>query len=533
MDRRDFLMRSAGLASGLGFAGGPAVAQTRTENLRVLAESGPNSRDPHGDGVNVPSLGTITNVYDRLVNFDRTEVLPSVYRYDYSHLIGELAESFEETNDGKSLVFHLRRNATFHDGRPVTADDVKWSLDRAVTLPASKRQLSTGSMTDPAQFVVVDRHTFRIDCPRKDRYTLPNLALSFASILNAEAAKKHATAADPWATEWLRNNAAGGGAYRIESWTAGQQVVYGRFDHWKSGPLPQIRRAVFHVVPAATARVASLQKGDADIALQLPPKDIDAISVDNRVRVASIPVVTSFRFIAFNTQTKPFDDVRVRQAIAYALPYRGMFDGAVFGHGMKLFDGPSFEPEAADFPQAMPYHLSLEKARDLLADAGLERGFETTFSFNAGDATIAEPIALLLQEGLAAVGIKVTIEKVTAAQWSTALTEKKVPFYVESSAAWFNDPDYFFRIFFQGDWRWNFGSFVNADLAAILEKARWETDKAVYDRLMRQAIAIVFREVPVALLWLPSFEVAMQPDVTSFTYYIHGQVDFRPITRVS
>lgn len=532
MDRRDFLMRGAGVAASLGFAA-PSLAQGRAETLRVLAESAANSRDPHGDGVNVPSLGTFTNVYDRLVNFDRSEVLPSVYRYDYSRLIGELAERFEEADDGKSLVFHLRRDATFHDGRPVTAEDVKWSLDRAVSLPASKRQLATGSMTDPAQFVAVDRHTFRIDCPRKDRYTLPNLALTQASIINAEEAKRHATAADPWAAEWLRNNAAGGGAYRIEGWTAGQQIVYGRFDQWKSGPLPKIRRAVLQVVPAATARVASLQKGDADIVLQLPPKDIDAIATDGRVRVASIPVVTSFRFIAFNTRTKPFDDVRVRQAIAYALPYQGMFDGAVFGHGTPLFGGPSFTPAAADFPQAMPYHLSLEKARTLLAEAGLDQGFQTTFSYNAGDATIAEPVALLVQEGLAAIGIKVEIEKVTAAQWATRLTEKKVPFYVESSAAWFNDPDYFFRIFFQGDWRWNFGSFVNADLAAILDKARWETDRATYDRLMREAIAIVFREVPVALLWLPSFEVAMQPDVTNFTYYIHGQVDFRPITRIA
>ncbi|MFX8558136.1 ABC transporter substrate-binding protein, partial [Acinetobacter baumannii] len=91
------------------------------------------------------------------------------------------------------LVFRLRPDATFHDGRPVTAADVKWSLDRAVSLPASKRQLATGSLTQPAQFVVVDQQTLRIDLPRPDRYTLPNLALTFASILNSELARQHAT----------------------------------------------------------------------------------------------------------------------------------------------------------------------------------------------------------------------------------------------------------------------------------------------------------------------------------------------------
>lgn len=533
IDRRGFLKAGAAVTaiSGSALLPGGVRADTRADSVRVLAESAPNSRDPHGDGVSSPSLGAFTNVYDRLVNFDRIEVSPGVYRYDYARFKGELAQSYEERDGGKSLIFRLRPDATFHDGRPVTAADVKWSLDRAVSLPASKRQLATGSLTQPGQFVVVDPQTLRIDLPRPDRYTLPNLALTFASILNSELVRQHATEADPWATEWVRNNAAGGGAYKVESWTAGQQIVYARFDQWKSGAQPAIRRGIFQVVPAATARVAALEKGDADIALQLPPKDIDALATGSKARVISVPVSTSFRFVAFNSRTKPFDDVRVRRAIAYALPYKALFDGAVFGHGAPLYGAASPEPANATFPQPYPYDTDLNRAKALLAEAGLAGGFATTFSYNVGDATIAEPIALLVQEALGKIGVKVTIEKVPAAQWGTLLTEKKVPFYVESSSAWFNDPDYFFRIFFQGDWRWNFGSFENPELAKLLEQARWETDRATYDTLIRRAIAIAFSEVPLAMLWLPSFEVGIQPDLQGFTYYIHGQVDFRPLTR--
>ncbi|SDI17796.1 ABC transporter substrate-binding protein [Variovorax sp. OV700] len=534
MDRRRFIQQGGAAASlgGIGL-GLPlaALAQPRKETARVLAEGAPNSQDPHGEGVSRESLGLFTNVYDRLINFDRVPVSPGVFKYDYGRFRGELAESFEQSADGRTLTFRLRRDATFHDGRPVTANDVKWSLDRAVSLPASRRQLGTGSLENPSQFSVVDAHTFRITLPRADRYTLPNLALSFASVLNAELARSHATGADPWATEWVKANAAGGGAYRVENFTPGQQVIYTRFDGWKSGAVPRVRRAVFQVVPSASNRVAALLKGDADVALQLPPKDLDALTDTTRAKVLSVPVTTSFRFVAFNTQAKPFDDVRVRQAIAYALPYTSLLRGANLGRGEPLYGAKSDKPTSSRFPQPYPYETQLLRARELLAQAGLAKGFKTSFSYNVGDATLAEPAALLIQEALGKIGIELSIEKVPGAQWGTLQTEKKLPFFIDSSSAWFNDPDYFFRIFFQGDWRWNFGSFRNEELAKLVEQARWETDRAKYDRAIRRAIEIAFEQVPLVPLWLPSFEAALQPDLQGFTYYIHGQVDFRPLTR--
>jgi peptide/nickel transport system substrate-binding protein len=520
------------LTAGIARAQAPG-APTRAETVRVLAEGTPNSRDPHGEGVSRESLGVFANVYDRLVNFGRTQLPSGIWRYDYTRLQGELAESFDASADGRTLTFRLRRDATFHDGRPVTAADVKWSLDRAVALPTPQRQLATGSLTDPAQFAVLDAHTLRIALPRRDRFTLPNLALNFCSVLNAELARQHATPDDPWATAWLQHNAAGGGAYRIESWTPGQQVVYARFDAWKSGPLPFVRRAVFQTVPAAATRAAALQKGDADIALQLPPREFDALRADRGpVRTYSVPVTNTFRFVAFNTREKPFDDVRVRQAIAWALPYTSLFRGASLGHGQPLFGAASAVPATGAFPQPYPYETRLQQARALLAEAGYPQGFSTRFAYNIGDAAVSEPAALLIQEALKKVGIALTLDKYPVAQWGALQTQRKLPFFMDWSSAWFLDPDYFFRIFFQGEWRWNFGGFRNDELARIVEQARWEADRAKYDALMKRAVAIVFREVPVVPLWIPSFDVAMRGDLEGFTSYIHGQVDFRTLVRV-
>ena len=106
---------------------------------------------------------------------------------------------------------------------------------------------------------MVDEHTFRIDLPQPDRFALPNLALTYPIIVNSKLAKSHATADDPWASKWLINNEAGGGAFKIDSFSMGERILFSRFDEWKSGPLPQFQRVLWQTVPAAESRVASLR----------------------------------------------------------------------------------------------------------------------------------------------------------------------------------------------------------------------------------------------------------------------------------
>ena len=166
--------------------------------------------------------------------------------YDYAKLEPELAERWEMAADGMRVTFKLRRNAKFHDGTPVTAKDVKWSFDRAVTVGGFPTfQMKAGSLEEPEQFKVVDDYTFQVKFLRKDKLTMPGpRRCRCRRSINSELAKKHATEKDPWALEWLKNNDAGGGAYKVESWKPGQEMVYARFDDWKSGPLPKIKRVI-------------------------------------------------------------------------------------------------------------------------------------------------------------------------------------------------------------------------------------------------------------------------------------------------
>ena len=148
--------------------------------------------------------------------------------FDYNKVIPELAESWIISKDRKSLTFKIKQNAKFWDGSPVTAEDVRWSFERALALGGfPKVQMGAGGFVDPAQFVAVDEKTFRIDLKKPSKLSLPNLTVPVAVVINSKVAKAKATAADPWATEFLHTNPQGSGAYKIERWDAGQNVELG------------------------------------------------------------------------------------------------------------------------------------------------------------------------------------------------------------------------------------------------------------------------------------------------------------------
>ncbi len=532
MRRRDFgkLAAAAGMTGLLPMRW--AQAQTRAESLRVLSEAGPNSFDPIGIGVNRNAIQLHWNAYDRLLRFGTQTRPDGTLHYDYYTIEGELAERFEVSEDKKTITLHLRRDATFHDGSPVTAEDVKWSLDRVLAIPVGKSQFSTGSLTNPDQFVVVDPHTVRITTPQPDRFTLPNLAGTYPVIFNSKMAKAHATAADPWATEWLKTNVAGGGAFKLDNHVPGQSLTLSRFDEWKSGALPGFRRVLWQMVPNAQSRRSSLERGDADIVQDLPPQDAVSIAQAGKVKVVGVPMAGAFQFIGMNSAKPPFDNVKVRRAIAYALPYQQMFEAALFKRGQPLFGGTPNEADSTAFPQPLGYNTDLDKARALLTEAGFPNGFETTFSFELSLATVAEPVSLLVQEALGKIGIRVTIEKVPGGQLGTRLQNKEVPFFFEGSAAYFSDPDYFFRIFYHGPTRWNFGSYNNPEFQALVDKTRYETDKDAYDADVKRMIALAKQDVPIILLWQPALDTGMLQSVSGYKYLFHRQLDLRTLKRV-
>ena len=524
MHRRTFLA-----ATGATLVARQAAAQTaptRAETLLIVQEYGPNSLDMMGIGASQPVNGVSLNCYDRLVRFKRTTLPDGTWSYDLTQLEPELAESWAVAPDGMSVTFKLR-DAVFHSGKPVTARDVKWSLDRAVSIGGfATTQMNAGSMEKPGQFVVVDDKTFRIDFLRRDKLTMPDLGVTIPFIIDSETAIANA-GGDPLAKDYLKNNVAGGGAFKVESWKPGNETIYTRFDGWRSGPMPALRRVIARDIPSPSTRRALLERGDADMSYGLPPKDFKDMAEAGKVRVSGVPVPNAIWYAAMNTQVGPFTDKRVRQAVAWAMPYEKIMQAALFGRGVPMWGGPA-EPASDKWPQPYPYQTDPDRAKKLLAEAG--GGFATRLIFDAGSGTIAEPMSVLIKEALAGIGIELEIEKIPGANFRGELVKKTAPMVVNRFGGWLDWPDYYFFWNLHGSNAiFNTANYQNKDMDKLIDGARFTQDAGEYARDVKGFLEKAMEEVPFVPICQPLHDVAMQKTIGGYQFWPCREPDFRSL----
>jgi peptide/nickel transport system substrate-binding protein len=537
MKRRDFLKSATALAASSAVSA-PAIfsrakAQSRQETLLIVSESGPNNLDIHGVGTNVPGYEVSWNCYDRLISHEMKTVDGKPY-YDKNKFKMELADDMKL--DDMSVTFKLKKNATFQDGTPVTAKDVKWSYDRAVSVKGFPTfQMAAGSLTKPEQFVAVDDNTFRVDFARKDRLTVPDLAVIVPCVVNSELVKKHVTEQDPWGLEYTKQNTAGSGAYKVASWVAGTEVVLERNDAWVGGPLPKTKKIIWRMVPSAGNRRALLERGDADISYDLPNKDFVELKADGKLNIISTPYSNGIQYIGMNVKNPPFDNLKVRQAVAYAIPYQKIMDAVLFGLAKPMFGAAADAATQVAWPQPHKFNTDIDKAKALMAEAGVPNGFETTISFDLGFAGVNEPLCVLVQESLGQIGIKCTINKIPGANWRTELNKKVMPLYTNVFSGWLDYPEYFFIWCYHGkNSIFNTMSYQSKETDAFIDgavTAAANGDKAAYDTDVKGMVDQVFADMPRIPLYQPYVNVATQKNVSGYQYWFHRRLDYRTLVK--
>ncbi len=511
-----------------------AGAATPKDVLIEVGEHGPNSLDPMTPAANELSQLVAWQIYDRLITHGMKTLPDGKVMYDATKFEPELAESWTIEDGGKSLVFKIRKDATFHDGSPVTAEDVKWSYDRAIAaggFPAI--QMAAGSLTDPKQFSVVDPYTFKITLESANKLTLPDLAVPVPDIVNKKLALAHATAADPWALSWTRDNDAGGGPFKVKSWKSGDQLVFERFDAWKSGKLPALKTVVYREIASPGTRRALLEKGDVDVSVGLPPKDYAELAAAGKVNVIGTLMQNEMFHVDMNVTMKPFTDKRVRQAIAYALPYDAIMSQALYARAVPMWGADPAAPFPPVWPTASPYKTDLDKAKALLAEAGLADGFKTDLYIDMSQTTIQEPMALLIQEQLKKLKIDVTIQKIPGSDWFAKMGSKSMPMDINYFYGWLDYPEYFFFWTYDGKNNsvFNTPNYVNPALDELTASARFETDKAKYEATISKMNSIVMDDVPRAPVAHLFSDIAMQKNVKGYVYWFHTHLDYRFVTK--
>jgi peptide/nickel transport system substrate-binding protein len=537
MKRRDFL-KSVTALSAASAVTAPSVwslakAQSRTETLLLVTENGPNNLDIHGVGTNRPGYEASWNCYDRLITHEKKILPDGSMSYDRDKFKPELAEDMIVGD--MSITFKLRKDAKFQDGTPVTTKDVKWSFDRAVSVggfPAV--QMKAGTLVKPEQFVVVDDATFRVDFIKKDRLTLPDLAVIVPGIYNSELLKKNATDKDPWALEYTKSNTAGSGAYKVTSWKPGVEVVYERFDGWVAGKPPQLKKIIWRTIPSAGNRRALMERGDADISFDLDPKDFTEMQRETKLKMISNPIGNGMYSVELNVVNPPFNNEKVRQAVAYAIPYRNIIDAAMFGNANALFGGRSNDVSTIAWPQATGYTTDMDKAKALMAESGAGP-IDITISFDLGDAVKCEPIATLVQESLGHIGINTTINKVPGSNWRSEMAKKTMPLMVNFFSGWLDYPEYFFFWCYSGQNAiFNTPSYVNKDMDTLIDGAREAAALEQWDKYATDVKGFIdkaYHDLPRVPLFQPYLNVATQQNISGYCYWFHRQVDYRSLVK--
>jgi peptide/nickel transport system substrate-binding protein len=538
MKRRDFLKSVSGLAAGA-MVPAPSIwsaakADARSETLLIVSEGGPNNLDIHGIGTNVPGYEVSWNCYDRLISHEMKSGPGGVPYYDRDKFKPELAE---DMNVGDmSVTFKLKKKAKFHDGAPVTARDVKWSLDRAVSVGGFPTfQMSAGSLTKPEQFVIVDDNTVRVDFAKKDRLTIPDLAVIVPCVVNSELVKKSTSEKDPWGLEYTKQQTAGSGAYKVTKWTAGTEVIMERNDEWVGGPMPKIKRVIWRMVPQAGNRRALLERGDADISYELPYKDFQELKAAGKLDIVSLPFSNGIQYIGMNVTKPPFDNPKVRQAVAYAIPYQKIMDAVLFGLANPMYGAPPSKTTDVAWPQPTNFFTDMDKAKALMAEAGYPNGFETTISFDLNFAGVNEPLCVLVQESLGQIGIKTTINKIPGANWRTELNKKEMPLYTNVFSGWLDYPEYFFYWCYHGNNSvFNTMSYKSPEMDKLIDGARAAAssgDMPAYDTDVKGFVDLAFNDIPRIPLYQPFVNVAMQKNVSGYQYWFHRRLDYRALVK--
>ena len=457
------------------------------------------SLDPMGPADN-GSIFARVQIYNTLVEAD-PDTLPDVGP--------GIAESWEASEDGLTWTFHLRE-AQFSNGDPVTAEDVKFSLDRFIDPEINVNIPSLAFGIESVE--IVDERTIQINLEHPVGALLDNLSVFPASIVNRAAVE--ADGDDHW------RDPVGTGPFMVKEWVAGSHITLERNpNYWEEGK-PYVDEVLMNYVADANARMLQIQSGEAHIAEGVPFSQIESLQSAEGFEI-EITTVAAWEGVFLNHRKPPFDDVNVRKALNLAAD-KDAINAAVFGGVAEVANDMIPKGRFTAPPEEIPpYTFDLAEAQSLMAESSVPDGFAATFVYPAGS-TLHQELATILQAQWAEIGVDVTLEEVDAGalfdrylggDWEIAVPlphfTSDVTVNDEVATLFYdNNPDNVIRAFASG---WD----VPEEIVDMTQQAAQATEEEQRAELWPQVQQAVMDEAP----WVTLF---FTPSVTAVADDVHG-----------
>jgi len=439
---------------------------------------------------------------------------------------GRWVDKWEGTPDFKTWTFHIRLGIKSWAGNEMTSADIIWTWQRAFEMKAVRYFFAKAMFLEkPEDIEVVDKYTVRFNLSKPSPVILKLMAMSYyGGPFDATEAKKHATSGDPWAKDWLKNNDSGFGPYHIVKNIPGQEMELARNDSYE--PKPPIKRVLIRIVPDPATRTALLERGAVDYAMRLPERDLQALEKNPgtkivRARANFIPYVGPVETNEIMAKTK------VRQAMAFAVPYDEIHQKVYFGQGEPIKSiTPAIFPNYTD--KFWIYKYDPDKAKALLAEAGYPGGFDLKLSFDNSISEMSEA-AVLVKAAFDKVGIRTTLDPLPAAVYSERKVRRQLMCQVDNFQwPWVADTGYTGwvylgppattvnnSVYFDNP---EFNQLVVTMMQMPLTEERTKMDLRVQE--------IAAQEVPWIFLVEPGWREAVKKEWTDFHWYPDNNIHF-------
>jgi len=445
-----------------------------------------------------PSFSVLEHIYETLFYMDPEGNLEPL-----------LAESIEAGEEDFSFLIKLRQGVQFTDGTPFNAEAVKINLDWILeTEPAPVFAFLINRIEE---VLIVDEYTVQLNLGSDFAPLAAHLSHGAIAMISPKALEQ--------GEEWLNGNAVGTGPYVLENWQPDEAVTLARNpDYW--GDAPAIDTVIFKVVKEDGARIVEIEAGTADVAVRIPPAEAGRLAANPNIDIIETPGLRTI-YIFFNVTEEPFTDVRVRQAVNYAVDVeaivRDLFEGAA-----RVSDAP-IAPAVFGYSAQPAYARDVEKAKALLADAGIPAGTTVVLYHPTGryiqDALVADAVRAQIRE----IGLNVELRTLEWPQYVPKVRETKpdneIQFAMLGWGTVTMDADYgLFALFHSSEHPPGFnGAFYdNPEVDRLLDEARVVLDPEARRQLYAEAIEIIWEDAPWLFLYSELQLTAVRSNVEGF-----------------
>lgn len=492
-------------------AGGEKAKPT----LTVAYSEGGTTMDP-AEASDLTSDTLVLAAYDQLVTYGKKTV-DGAEVANTDDIQPMLAKSWEASENGTVYTFTLQDNVKFQSGNPLTSADVVYSFER---LAASSSGSFLYGMADIKSVEAQGDKTVVITLNGANHMFEQIIALYNFSILDRKTVEAQSA-------DYLKTNAAGSGPFKIEKWDPASEAVFAANEEYWNGA-PALGKVTLKFTKEASNRVLLLNKGDVDMAIEIPAKDVESLKSNADLKVQS-NASNRILYFAMNNKVAPFDNAKVRQAISYAIPYEQLIGDVMYGQAKQMKSAvASNTPGYTD--AGYVYGHDLDKAKKLLAEAGYADGFSFDLTLGSGFQDW-EDDAVLIQAELAKIGVKMNIEKVARAQFLEMQKEKNLTAFISKWTSFVNDPGYHLGFLLTGQGSSNYINYDNPEVDALWEQAAKEADQDKRNELYGKAQELITTDSPWSYLYEYNRIVGMNGKVSGYVYYPDEVIRFNTIAK--